>query len=503
MEDRDNYEDDEITIDLFVFFCDLWKGFKKFWWLFIIICSLLAGLNLARSVVTYSPMYTSKASFAVSTLSGYDESNTSYSFYYDQSTAEQLATLFPYVLQSDVLNGLVKEEIGTDVINGTVTATPVSKSNLFTIKATSSDPNMAKMILEATLKHIPDVTRYIIGDTKLNMIEPVTTPEASINKPSYRKQVVMGAMVGVVISAVILVFYALFRKTIRKEEDFKDVLNIKCLAAIPEIKFKQHNKEIDKSASILNKRTGSGYTEIYKSIAIKIKRFSEENKVKVIMVTSTVPGEGKSTVAANLALTLAENSKVLLMDMDLRNPDIVKQLGLNDYKGKLEDVLKGNISIEDGVDLLQQGIYFTASEKPVEKVSNLLTGEYVEKMISHYKNKMDYIIMDVPPCEIITDSSTLTKYSDGVIYVVRQDYAKQSQIIDGLQNMLDCDIQVIGGILNGVQGNLSGYGYGYYGYGYGKYGYGKYGKYGKYGYNRYGYGKYGEDSFEEMKDEGK
>ena len=500
MEDRDIYEDDEITIDLFVFFCDLWKGFKKFWWLFIIICSLLAGLNFARSVVTYSPMYTSKASFAVSTLSGYDESNTSYSFYYDQSTAEQLATLFPYVLQSDVLKGLVKEEIGTDVINGTVTATPVSKSNLFTVKATSSDPHMAKMILEATLKHIPDVTRYIIGDTKLNMIEPVTTPVASINKPSYRKQVVMGAMVGVVISVVILGLYALFRKTIRKEADFKDVLNIKCLVSIPEVKFKQHKKEIDKTASVLNKRTGFGYSEIYKSLALKLKRISENNNMKVIMITSTVPGEGKSTVAMNLALTLAEKNKVLLMDMDLRDPDIVKQLGLDNYKGKLEKVLKGEISVEDGVDLLEQGVYFTASERPVKKVSKLLTGKYIRKMISYYKHEMDYIIMDVPPCEIITDSSTLTKYSDGVIYVVRQDFAKQSQIIDGLQNMMDCDIPIIGGVLNGVQGSLSGYGHSYYGYGYGKYG--KYG-YGKYGYSRYGYGKYGKDSFEEMTDEDK
>ena len=489
MSEKERYEDDEITIDLFVFICDFIKGFKKYWWLFIIICSITAGINFARVATSYSPMYTSKASFAVSTLSGYDEANTSYSFYYDQSTAEQLATLFPYVLSSDVLTGLIKEEIGTDVINGNVSVIPVSKSNLFTIKATSSDPDMAKLILESTLKHIPDVTRYIIGETKLNIIEPVTTPETSYNKPNYRKQVVMGALVGAVIFVVIHGVYALFRKTIRKENDFKDVLNIRCLVSIPRLKFKQHNKDIDTSASVLNERVGRGFVEIYKSLALKIQRVHEKTGAKVIMITSTLPDEGKTTVAMNLALSLKDrNKRVLLMDMDLRKPALAKALGLNDYKGKLLRTLTGKKTIEAGVSKLEQGIYFTCAEKPVKNVARLITGHVMKELISFYRNKMDYIIIDAPPCDVINDASSLAPYCDGIIYVIRQDFAKQSHIIDGLKNMMDSDVPILGGILNGVESSFSGYGYHYYGYGYNKYGYGKYGRY---GYSRYGYGKYG------------
>ena len=104
-------DEDEIVIDLRVLFCDLWKGLKKLWWVFLILCSLMAGMNYVQSAVRYAPMYESKISFTVSTQTGYDETNTSYGFYYNQSTAEQMANLFPYKmcirdsLQGDRISG--------------------------------------------------------------------------------------------------------------------------------------------------------------------------------------------------------------------------------------------------------------------------------------------------------------------------------------------------------------------------------------------------------------
>ena len=240
-------DEDEIVIDLRVLFCDLWKGLKKLWWVFLILCSLMAGMNYVQSAVRYAPMYESKISFTVSTQTGYDETNTSYGFYYNQSTAEQMANLFPYILQSDVMQGLIKEELGTEFVNGNIIANAVPNSNLFTMKVTSSDATAAKQILEATMKHLPDVTKYVIGETKLNIIQPATTPEVSYNKPSYRRKVVKGFLVGVVVSCVILGIYALFRKTIRREEDFREVLNMKCLGVVPQVKFKAHKQKIVRS----------------------------------------------------------------------------------------------------------------------------------------------------------------------------------------------------------------------------------------------------------------
>lgn len=458
-------DEDEIVIDLRVLFCDLWKGLKKLWWVFLILCSLMAGMNYVQSAVRYAPMYESKISFTVSTQTGYDETNTSYGFYYNQSTAEQMANLFPYILQSDVMQGLIKEELGTEFVNGNIIANAVPNSNLFTMKVTSSDATAAKQILEATMKHLPDVTKYVIGETKLNIIQPATTPEVSYNKPSYRRKVVKGFLVGVVVSCVILGIYALFRKTIRREEDFREVLNMKCLGVVPQVKFKAHKQKIDRSISILNDKTGRPFRESVRSLSLKLERRMKEKGQKVILVTSTLPDEGKSTVAMNLAMNLAEKGKkVLLIDMDFRNPTLAKNLKASFKTAGLEQIMAGTASPELGVQKLSQGIFFMGGQKASKNVSNLLTKPILRKIIQKCREQMDYIILDAPPCGAISDAATISEVCDGILYVIRQDEAKQGQIIDGIQQVTSHGTPILGGVLNGVESSLSGYGYHYYGY---------------------------------------
>lgn len=483
--------EDEIEIDLSVLFSDLIRGFKKLWWIFLIICSLMAGLNYGQSAVRYEPMYESKVSFTISTQSGYDEANTSYNFYYSQSTAEQLEKLFPYILQTDVMQGLIKEDLGTETINGSITAQAVPNSNLFTMKVTSGNGEEAKQILEATMLHLPEVTKYVIGETKLNIIQPATTPNIAYNKPSYRREVAKGFVMGVGVSCVILALYALFRRTIRKEEDFRSVLNMKCFGVVPQIKFKAHKRAIDTSASILNQRAGRPFRESIRGLTLKVERRMNENDQKVLMVTSTVPGEGKSMTAMNLALTLAEKGKnVLLIDMDLRSPTQAGNLDALFQAVPMEQVLRGNIPAEQAIQKLEQGIYFLGAKKPCQNVPGLITKPTLGNIIQKYRSQMDYIIVDTPPCGMISDAVTISQVCDGILYVIRQDEAKQSQILEAVQKVTIRGTKIIGGILNGAAGRLSGYGYHYYGYG-------GYGKYGKYGYGRYGYGRNGKKTNEE------
>ena len=106
-------------------------------------------------------------------------------------------------------------------------------------------------------------------------------------------------------------------------------------------------------------------------------------------------------------------------------------------------------------------------------------------------------MIDTPPCGVMADATAVSERSDAVLYVIHQDMAKQWQVLDGLQNVGSRGTEILGGVLNGIESSLSGYGYQYYGYG--KYGYGRYG-YGKYGYGRYGYGRYGDSGYGENKE---
>ena len=117
-----------------------------------------------------------------------------------------------------------------------------------------------------------------------------------------------------------------------------------------------------------------------------------------------------------------------------------------------------------------------------------MNAEHIRKAFDSVREKYDYILVDTPPCGLISDALFIAQASDAALYVVLQDSVRVSKIRSGLDNLMSSNIRVIGGILNGALSGITGYGYNYgYGYGYGKYGYGGY-KYGTYGY---GYGKYG------------
>lgn len=419
--------DDEITIDFGVIFCDVWKGFKKFWWIFLIICSFAATLNYSQKALRYTPMYESKVSFTVSTLSNYDETNTSYGFYYNQSTAAQLEKLFPYILQSDIMQALIKEELGTPGINGSITAEAIPNSNLFTIKVVSSDSAAPKEILEATIKHLPEVTKYVIGQTRLNIIQPATTPKEAYNKPDYRIEAVKGFLFGAAVCCLILAAYAFSRKTVKKVDDFQSVLNMKCLGVIPYVKFKAHNKKIDSDVSLLNDKVDRPFIESVKSLSLKTERRMNEDESKVLMVTSTLPNEGKSTAALNLALTLSQtNKKVLLIDMDLRNPTQAQNLKVGPEDALLEKVLKNEITSNEALLKISDTFYFIGAYNSCRNISDLLTRGTLSELICSFRLQMDYIIVDTPPCATVSDALIISEACDSTLYVIRQDAAAES-----------------------------------------------------------------------------
>lgn len=492
-------EDDENMIDISEFLCDLWRGLKKFWWLVIMISCTAAVALYIRSAKSYVPMYKADSSFTVTTMNDYDETNTFYSFYYTQSTAKQMEKLFPHILQSDIMQDLLKESLGTEGINGSIRISSVPNSNLFTMNVTSRSAEEAQRILETAMNLIPEVSRYVIGETKLNIIQPARASENPVNRPNYRRQILKGLLIGILAGGTLLFLYALLRKTIRKETEFRDILNMTCLAVIPQILFKQHGKNFDRSINVHNENAGRPLKESVRGLSLKIERRMAEKEQKILMVTSTLPGEGKTTVATNLALTLAEKGrKVLLLDMDMRNPTIGEELKVPPEAAALQEVLEGKMEAEEAVLELESGLWFLGSKDPVKNSLSLLTKPGLAKILEEYREKMDYIIIDTPPCGLVTDAATISESCEQVLYVIRQDTAKKWQILDAVQQLADHGCAVLGGVLNGAQSSLTGYGY--YSYGYGKYGrYGRYG-YGRYGYGRYGYGRYGSDGANEDKD---
>lgn len=475
MEER-REDQEELEIDLGTLLWNFLQGLARFWWLIVILALLGSVVLYVKNSRFYSPMYRSEASFTVMTGGTNETTGTeSYNFYYDSTTAGQLASTFPYILSSSLLTDAIEADLGVDSINGSISAQAVSNSNLITMTVTSNDPEDAKEILESAIRVYPDVARFVIGDTKFNMINVPTVPTEPYNQPNYTRKVVKGALFGGAAGVFLIALYAFFRKTVQTPDELKNVMNLSCVGNIPQIKSKARKKAKNQVLSIFNQDLSQRFKENVLSIELKAEREMEEKGGKILLVTSTISGEGKSTLALNMAYAAATHGKkVLFIDGDLRKQIDRKKLTEKEGQG-LFGVIKGKVSLEQAVEMdPRSGIYFLCGNLPVRNVPGVLNHPRFQEILSQVRKENDLIILDAPPAEMFEDASLMAEYADGILYVIRHDFVQKRRILDSLAGLEESGCPILGYAFNGVPLHKGKYGY----YGYGRYGYGYYGKYG-------------------------
>lgn len=202
---------------------------------------------------------------------------------------------------------------------------------------------------------------------------------------------------------------------------------------------------------------------------------------KIILVTSALQGEGKSISALNLAISFAEaENRVLLIDCDLRRPKLARLLRKSSRVG-LSNVLLdpsqlGEVILPGGVDRLDVILSGDIPPNP----SELLGSARMESLLAHLRKRYDYVILDTPPVNMVTDAVVLAPKSDGVLFVVRAGQSERGPVSHAVEQLEYAHAKILGFILGDVNGDGTRYGYGKYKY--------QYHKYSRYGYGRYGYG---------------
>lgn len=295
---------------------------------------------------------------------------------------------------------------------------------------------------------------------------------------------------GLAIPALILFLLAFFRYKI---EGHDDVAKLTKLPIIADVAIASDRAKT-KADIVVHENKNNLMEEIFRSLRTNLQFLMKEHD-KVILMTSTTSGEGKTFIASNVAISFALlGKKVVLVGLDIRKPRLAELFKIDDHHHGITNLLiKDNITWDDvnkqivnsgvnsNLDLLMAG---PVPPNPGE----LVTRKSLEETIDILKEHYDYIIIDTAPVGLVTDTLALGRIANATVYVCRADYTLKSSfgLINGLayeKKMPNMSI-----VLNGV--DLSKKKYGYY-YGYGKYGkYGKYASYGAYG-KQYGYGSYG------------
>ena len=295
---------------------------------------------------------------------------------------------------------------------------------------------------------------------------------------------------GLAIPALILFLLAFFRYKI---EGHDDVAKLTKLPIIADVAIASDRAKT-KADIVVHENKNNLMEEIFRSLRTNLQFLMKEHD-KVILMTSTTSGEGKTFIASNVAISFALlGKKVVLVGLDIRKPRLAELFEIDDHHHGITNLLiKDNITWDDvnkqivnsgvnsNLDLLMAG---PVPPNPGELVTRKSLEETMDILKEHY----DYIIIDTAPVGLVTDTLALGRIANATVYVCRADYTLKSSfgLINGLayeKKMPNMSI-----VLNGV--DLAKKKYGYY-YGYGKYGkYGKYASYGAYG-KQYGYGSYG------------
>ena len=222
--------------------------------------------------------------------------------------------------------------------------------------------------------------------------------------------------------------------------------------------------------------------EALKTIRANIVLSMQGDGCKKIVITSSIPGEGKTTSSINIAIALSMiDKKVLLVDTDLRKRRVGRLVKLQHNKG-LTDVIRGDCTFEEVVNTTKyENLNILSAGSSVVNPSEVIASKQTEQFFESISDKYDYILFDAPPINIVSDALPLIKSSDGVLFVAREMLTTHREIKKALTALSMIDANIIGVVYIGSDSTQP-----YYHSRYGKYGYG-YGKYGRYGAKYYGY----------------
>ncbi len=434
-------------IDIISLLRDFMHSLKRTWWIIVVLAALGAGAFYFRSTISYTPSYTATATVSVQAIS----SGTSYDN--ASATAEQLGKVFPYILTSGVLEDIVAEDMGLDSVPGHISVTNIDGTNLLTIKVTSNDGQTAYDVLQSFIKCYPEVAQYVVGQTELTVIDDRGVPKNNGSAIVMRGSILRGGAVGALIGILIVVVYTVTLRTIRSSSDLKKAINAPYLGTLPIYHKKLRKRKNHNGINILDDDAQLDYVESIRVVRTRLQRRLEAKKLKTIMVTSSIPGEGKSTVAGNLAIALAKQGKrVVLVDCDLRNPSLQEVFNMEGEFPGLASVLRDKVKLRDALYHFEEpgmDLYcLFGAPKGTQRVE-ILGRKAMGQLIQALEGFADVVILDTPPSAMLVDTSILVRYVKSVVYVVMNDYARRQYILKGVRELSELGVKIEGVVLNG------------------------------------------------------
>ncbi|GGN09376.1 chromosome partitioning protein [Terrabacter tumescens] len=438
---------------------------RKRW--MIIAAVTLVTLGLAAAYTALSPRtYAATTQFYISTAGDDSTSSLQQGNTFSQSKVKTYAQLLE---TGKVLNPVIeKSGVKTTAakLGPQITSSIPVETSLIDVTVAGSSPDAALRVAQA----LGDVFPKIIADYEsrpgkespvlVRVSEDAEAQTAPVS-PKPTRNLALGLVLGLLLGFGAALLRDVLDKSVKSQRDLETVTDRTILGGIA------YDTDASAHPLIVQVDPRSQRAEAFRSLRTNLQFIDVANPPKSIVVTSSLPGEGKSTTTANLALSLAETGlKVVVIEGDLRRPRLLDYLGFEGSVG-LTDVLVGRVEVDDVLQPFgRTGLRLLGAGPIPPNPSELLGSANMEQLIEDLTERFDYVLIDAPPLLPVTDAAVLSTIVDGALVVVGAGVAQREHVRRALESLEAVNGSVLGLILNRVKAKELGAGYGTYEYDY-------------------------------------
>ena len=444
---------------------DYWRTIKRRW-MTIVACLLLTVA--VAGVVTWqtTPQYASTARLFISTA----PSDASQAFQGGQFATQRVAS-YADLIKSRQLAEQVSEDLDGALtgaeLEGRVEAAVVPETVNLEITATDPDPERARDIAQAYAEGLAALVADLEtpagsqkkAPIKASIVDDARTPTSPVS-PQPVRNLGLAALLGLLLGIAAAVLRDLLDTSVTSADDIADATDAPIVGSI----FSDTGAVTRAPAEVLD--TPTPWAEAFRVLRTNMQYVQVDSDNKLVVLTSSLPGEGKTTTAINLAVTLAlAGSRVALVECDLRRPQVGGRLKLDAAVGTTS-VLVGKISLHDALqDYQRTGLKVLTSGPIPPNPSELLQSHAMEKLLGDLRTDFDTVIIDAPPLLPVTDAALLAAQTDGAIVVVKHGKTTRDQLSHAIERLDNVDAATLGVVVNQTPTKRASSGYGY-GYGY-------------------------------------
>lgn len=416
--------------------------FHVFWKNIILVSIITIAITVLGAFYTFGvakEKYSSSTKIAVSVESSAYKDGT-----VDYANTLRVMETFTELVETDIVLQPVSDSTGYSIsqLKSMIATTNSDSSYVITIKVTSTNKDVTQQIANEVALSLSNVCKTDEGmknfKASITQIDfPRPGAYASPNKKMY---LIISFMGGLIFSSLVVFIKEFMSTKFISKEEVEAYTNELVIG----LQYDNKKKKEDNQKKIDLIEPSIQAFEPYNKLLSNIKYTCIDNPSKVILCTSTLMDELKSTTSANLAYCMANNGKkVIILDLDIRKPVLHKTFNVSKEHG-LVDLFEGGLNKEDIIKHTKEGVDLITVGKEILNPIVLIESTKLKDLIDELKNEYDYIIIDSPPVLACTDSIVLSKLCDGVVYNIALTSTKKKQVKEGLTQLKNVGAKIIG-----------------------------------------------------------